>query len=196
MSLQLSFLDVDINNEILFGIGMDQILISLPFICKVTHNSIFLKLQITVTCLKMEINLRGLYSTKFKYYNAVITILLLKGFSLYDYLLTFLTIAFKILHAFLMLVFLTLFNQDKRETTDSSNLRILLCQCVNLVIFGLVSIQLDLLEWIRMYFFETLAFRRVLDWYFTASIWVYIDAEIQILIILLSLFLEFILNEL
>lgn len=68
--------------------------------------------------------------------------------------------------------------------------------CIDLIVLSLVITQVNLFKRISLNLLKALALSWILDGYFAASIWMNIQAKIQVFIILHALLLKLFLNEL
>lgn len=73
LRLKVSFLDVDVDDQVLFGVGVDQVLADLSLIEVVAHYSVFLEFKLRVSRLQMEVGLRRLNSAKLEQIDAIWT---------------------------------------------------------------------------------------------------------------------------
>ena len=73
LRLKVSFLDVDVDDQVLFGVGVDQVLADLSLIEVVAYYSVFLEFKLRVSRLQMEVGLRRLNSAKLEQIDAIWT---------------------------------------------------------------------------------------------------------------------------
>lgn len=73
LRLKVSFLDVDVDDQVLFGVGVDQVLADLSLVEVVAYYSVFLEFKLRVSRLQMEVGLRRLNSAKLEQIDAIWT---------------------------------------------------------------------------------------------------------------------------